>query len=261
MNANFLTRFLKRCLLGGFCLSLATLVVGLMAVSMFGNVRGEEFSPQTFSRRTFSYRQLPVFNIQITALVREPHQDALGVFLRTHKYIPPVAGKPTWDLTWHANGASPPIRADAAILTDYMDTTDTGSAPYWLTWSRSHPSIAKVLWPEAAELARRELYLLIPELFDLAQQAKTPNQLKQQWRKRLTARLGRLAEGDMANEQWTRAEELLQWGVQRDPQNAELWRRQMELYTQTGDTRKAQQAEARWRSSQDSDSTIKTEPE
>ena len=55
-----------------------------------------------------------------------------------------------------------------------------GSDDYWRKWSIDHAKQARVLWPAIQELAQRELYILRPELFELAQLDLKPAELDAQ---------------------------------------------------------------------------------
>jgi hypothetical protein len=55
---------------------------------------------------------------------------------------------------------------------------EDGADAYWRTWSIDHPKRAKVLWPVIQQLAVRELYMLMPPLFELAQREQTAAELQ-----------------------------------------------------------------------------------
>jgi tetratricopeptide (TPR) repeat protein len=44
--------------------------------------------------------------------------------------------------------------------------------PLWLNWTRNHPKLAALLWPTIAEVARRQHYPFVPEMFQLASNAE-----------------------------------------------------------------------------------------
>jgi len=58
--------------------------------------------------------------------------------------------------------------ADAELLVDQLEIKRAGAA-YWRSWSVDHPEKAKIFWPIIQRLAKREMYLLMPNLFEIAQ--------------------------------------------------------------------------------------------
>src|SRR5262245_16681914 len=63
----------------------------------FGAVRGVEFCPQTFERRSYSFYEVPLLGIMVTAKVYEDLTTAAETELTTQKFLtPPVGGQPDW---------------------------------------------------------------------------------------------------------------------------------------------------------------------
>ena len=85
-----------------------------------------------------------------------------------------------WDLVAAHRGGQVWRTGDAQILCQYLDAWDHNNdlTSYWETWTTDHPALAKVLWPEIATLARRELYFLIPGLFEKALEHDKPQPLQ-----------------------------------------------------------------------------------
>jgi tetratricopeptide (TPR) repeat protein len=69
-------------------------------------------------------------------------------------------------------------QGEARILSEYLDAEDAKGKRIWLDWSKNHPSLAKVVWPAVAQVARQELYLFVPELLILARNATDAAQLQ-----------------------------------------------------------------------------------
>ena len=94
--------------------------------------------------------------------------------------ITPHTGTPTiWHLVSLSRGLTGATPADANLLVDQLQL-DPGGTDYWTQWSKKHSKKAKVLWPLVQRLAERELYLLIPAVFERAQlEPQTPQQLQQ----------------------------------------------------------------------------------
>lgn len=145
-------------------------------VYFLGRVQGREFAPSHFEMRRFSFTEIPLLRLQITPINRVSETSGLQSYLSTSSLISRPAGQPT---DWHIvqlsrlGGGSTP--ADAKLLTDFLDT-DTGSYPkhsqrHWHQWSLQNPKHAAVLWPVIQKLAQRELYVLIPSVFQIADAA------------------------------------------------------------------------------------------
>lgn len=157
------------------------IIASLVAVVLiFGQVSGREFAPTHFEVRRFSFTEIPGLGIQITPIRRTAETFGLANFLSTSSLISRPQGAPT---TWHLielKRASSSLPADAKLLTDLLEQhtprpLGAGNA-YWHQWSTDNRELAAILWPEVQKLAQRELYLLIPNLFRIADRAgqKTP---------------------------------------------------------------------------------------
>ncbi len=88
--------------------------VGLLVVAffggltmMFGRVSGEEFSPEQFKRRTFSFYEIPIVGLQVWPV---KHIDATGdveTEVVTKKLITvKKPEKPRWDLVLGYRGSA-----------------------------------------------------------------------------------------------------------------------------------------------------------
>jgi hypothetical protein len=158
----------------------ATLLVFVATVT-FGAVHGTEFCPQTFERRSYSYYELPIVRIQVTG---ERHEDLTGdteKSVTTNKFItPPAGGKQDWHVLVGSRGTRLRQPGDAHILMQYLDAKDSQDAHRWLDWSNDHKPLAQELWPAVQQMAVHELYVYIPDLFDLAKAIDDPVKLKQE---------------------------------------------------------------------------------
>lgn len=88
--------------------------------------------------------------------------------IRTAGYIVTARGTPPskWHLVSISRGPST-TPALASLLTEALELGGVGGQ-FWQTWTTNHPQCAGVLWPRVQQLAQRELYVLIPELLQLA---------------------------------------------------------------------------------------------
>lgn len=149
------------------CTILSLFLVGAV-VAIKGNVSGTEFAPSHFQTRDFAFYEIPFFHIQITPITRKNTTGAVQRQLRAKGWITvPRGKKPTqWHLVSLSRGptATPAV---AGLLSDQMQIQDSTN-PFWVGWNSDHPNRASVLWPTVQQLAERELYVLIPELFQMA---------------------------------------------------------------------------------------------
>jgi len=169
-------------------------LVILLSTILFGQHGGEEFCPDTFSRRTFFYFQIPLVGIQVTPIFRDDTTNSLENYLVANNFIKTAATQPPrWDLVRAIGSGSGQVRGDADVLCNYLDTTDADGNLFWQTWSDKHGESAKRLWPLVAELARQQLYILVPELFELASAERDPKRLATELGQSLARQYLRLA--------------------------------------------------------------------
>ncbi|MCP4888420.1 MAG: hypothetical protein P1U77_12350 [Rubripirellula sp.] len=148
---------------------LAVMVVIFFVIRAQGYVEGVEFSPTHFQQRQFSFYEIPLIHSQITPIRRTSATPRTATYVRQSGLIPTAFGPPTdWHLVSISWGLSASKPADAQLLVDQLELS-TGSSDYWRDWSKDHPQHAKVFWPVIQKLAIRELYVLMPPLFEIAQ--------------------------------------------------------------------------------------------
>jgi hypothetical protein len=150
-----------------------------------GYIQGQEFSPDTFHRREFSYYELPVFGLQVWPISRADCTGPLERFLEDKKLIAAKADKAVevrWDLVFSQRGVGTSSRrlahSDAQILCYYLDAEDAAGTSVWLKWSEDHGEQARVLWPAVARIARQQLYLFAPDLMCLTHDNPTAAELQ-----------------------------------------------------------------------------------
>jgi hypothetical protein len=172
------------------------IVAGILAV--FGQVTGEEFCPQTFQRRRFWLVEVPLLH---WPLVGERHQDCTGQcereLAKRSWVVAAPQGSGVWHLAWQRRGGRR-LTGDAFLLLRYLDSRDADGELRWLVWSQEHPALARRLWPAVQQLALREQYIWIPDLFLLARQHSDPALLDQAVRRWLALAAARGAPEDAA---------------------------------------------------------------
>lgn len=172
-----LARPRRRPMAGIFIGCLGVLAFILFVILVVGGISGEEFSPQSFTRRYYSYWQIPILHIQVWPVRNEPASNSVTGYLTQNKFISAAEGPIRWDLVHSSTIRSVWQQGDAAILTRYLDTFDPESSDYfWITWTKTHGKLAALLWPAVARLARANRYYRLPAVFDSALVAKDPKQ-------------------------------------------------------------------------------------
>jgi len=177
-------------------LALAPLILFALLVMMFGSVEGEEFSPQTFDRRRYTFYCVPFTRWQISPTFRTDYSSSLESKLRGDQLVRTSSPETTrWDLV-SVGSSFGRDRAAAALLTDILD----GYSAYgWEEWTDQHAARAKLLWPAVQETAELGAYELLPDLFELASWKTTDDEFPQQLRQHLANAYQQLA-GDYSRE-------------------------------------------------------------
>jgi hypothetical protein len=203
----------------------AVLLLFMLTVTM-GAVHGIEFSPQRFERRSYSFYELPLTGIQVTAIRREDLSTVAETFVTSSKYVPPPppAGQETWHIVVGSRGPRLMQRGDAGILVQYLDAQDAKTTHRWVKWSEDNPQLAKVFWPAVQQLAEHELYVFLPELFDLTKRHTDPVALKAALDAEVVKRLLFLARRLQDRDAHTEAIAALDDALALDPNNQELKR-------------------------------------
>lgn len=171
-------RVLRRWVIGLSALLLTLLL--LLIVRFQGHVSGHEFSPSHFRQREFSFYEIPLIHLQITPIRRSGSTPATALYIRQSSLIKTPTGTPAdWQLVSISRGITGTTPADPQLLIDQMKLQQGGDY-YWKQWSIDHAKNATVFWPIIQELAKRELYIVMPSIFELAQADLEPSELTAQ---------------------------------------------------------------------------------
>lgn len=144
---------------------------------------GEQFSPDGFQRRRFSYYE--AMGVRLTATDYFDNTGNLELNLVKNKWITSTGKKPK-DKDWVTvsmltQGAF--YESDAAILIDYLEMSNATGAIDLDRWSQANPGYAAIMWPEIQKAAQGNMYILIPDILhhmlDLSRQKNNP--LPQAW--------------------------------------------------------------------------------
>jgi hypothetical protein len=193
------------------------------ATILFGHVEGSEFSPESFSRRSFSFYEIPLLGIQVTPVKRTAAAAPVEAYLLGQKWVaalPPAA----WDLVAGWRGGRRVDPRGASALCNYLDTLDARGNLVWLDWSQTNASMAAVLWPVVARLARERLYEIIPDVMRSAAAAAEDGASLAEWQTRLSRLVAErcVVLGDHYSAQRERAyaARLYELALEFDPDNS-----------------------------------------
>lgn len=158
---------------GRFWVIFAALLLFLLVFGMYlwvgGQVTGEEFSPDDFSRRHFSYNVMPIFGIQLKGVRHYSSASVLEQTLISDGWIKPVTNTPkTWHLVSDSVSDNSSSDFDANILVQLLNVDNDEDEDLWQLWTDEHPKDAKIFWPAIAELARANMYWAIPDIMNFA---------------------------------------------------------------------------------------------
>lgn len=156
-------------------------VVLALVIRTQGFVRGSEFAPSHFVRRSFSFYEIPLVHWQITPIQRSDDTPPAATFVKTkHLRKLPKGTASNWHLISLTRGISGTTNADANFLLAQLNFGNQGNPdPYWIDWSKQNPQHAAILWPIIQRLAERELYIFIPMVFATADSGgKNPIELQ-----------------------------------------------------------------------------------
>jgi len=138
-----------------------SIICGLLVLYGMSYRGGIEFCPQTFARRGFEYRKMPITGWVVRGIEYHDHSNFVGDTLLADKWITAPGTEEQWDLVSERSsfrGSQTNDQCDAQFLVstlekyEYDKTTKT-SQNVWITWSEKHPMCAKEFWPLVAQLA------------------------------------------------------------------------------------------------------------
>ena len=201
-------------------------VFGSLFVVLFGGVAGTEFSPDRFASRDYWFYRLPPFELQITPIYRSPATPPLAQYLKNTNLVPiNQSSQPQWHQVSQTSIRGQ-IQGDAAILLRYLDAGQSvnHSSP-WEAWTRKKTELAQVLWPHIATLAKDKKYIFIPEVMEIANFAKDPDQLEIEVAAKLSEKYGLAGEAAMQQEQFSDAVQLFTTAIQYQASLDSRWLR------------------------------------
>ena len=152
--------------------ALIVCAVLILVTLIFGQVTGEEFCPNTFEQRRFHYFQIPILRTQVTGMKRKDMALGMASTVEDHaSNVDSAATVKNWDLVSSKRVSAQQWLGDAKILCDLLTIRGKKGGYLWQTWSEKYPHLADRFWPIVADTAQAGSYILMPDLFELAQQA------------------------------------------------------------------------------------------
>ena len=156
----------KLSLMPGFLITCLVLVVIVaFTIFAFGGVTGEEFSAESFERRSFFYYRVPFIDVQFTPTFRNPINEMEADLV--NKKLVTVTPTTQWEVV-QSSAVANLLTSEVAILFNYLDAVDSNDQHYWLEWTDQHPKLAAEFWPKIQQVAIHKAYLILPFLFDEA---------------------------------------------------------------------------------------------
>jgi hypothetical protein len=162
-------------LLIGISACVAILVITVVVLLYRSHYSGTEFSPDDFSARGFTYYKEPLTGFVLRGRAYTDFSLG-GLDLVADGYIKPRIQTPQ---TWHLIsdntdvGRLPSHDCDARLLVEYLRLSTDRGENVWEIWNSDHPKLAKEFWPVVAEMARKNLYLVVSDVMEFGLDSTT----------------------------------------------------------------------------------------
>ncbi len=192
-----------------------------IVIRVQGRVEGVEFAPSHFQERQFYFLEIPWIHLQISPIRRTSVTVSAAQYIRQKSLITVPNGQPSeWHLVSISRGMGAMKPADGELLSRQLKIV-TGSN-VWEQWSEDHPALATVFWPLVQRTATRELYVLLPRMFELAYPQRDAAELSDVIHRYLRNQYVALVRESIRAERMELADELLAEAIQDYPDDAEL---------------------------------------
>ena len=154
------TRFPIRGILIAVCLLGLFLIFAMPYFASTMAIQGEEFCPQLFQKREFSYWRIPGTKVRVSQTSLTPGVSPSSKDIL--QYLPAIS-QTDWQVTRVRQGA---VAKDfgPTILIERLQTINADGVNFWDAWSFHNPKHAALLWPLVQQIAIKEMYFCIPEL-------------------------------------------------------------------------------------------------
>ena len=216
------------------------LVTAFGLIYLTGWVNGEEFCPDDFSRRHFTYCSSPILKITFRGI---KYNDSTPVFEQT-LFSDGFLGTPPPVKTWHlvSDSVSDNRSADfdARFLCRFLDIKDENGESIWIRWNENFPHLAKQFWPIIADLARHSLYIDASKIMLRASNIEKSDidSFKKYMNQTAANSFLKKAASDMKNQKYQEAIPLFSKSIEYKPSKTAYLGRS-ECYQQTGQNQKS----------------------
>lgn len=142
-------------------------------------IHGEEFCPQLFQKRGFSYWRIPGTKFRVSRTTLTPGVSPSSKDILQHL---PASSQ----IDWHLSSAHQGVYSKEfgpKILIDFLQCNNADGVNLWDAWSFRNPTKAKLLWPLVQQVAVKEMYFCIPELLGISDATSDLNEFDKNLRK------------------------------------------------------------------------------
>ncbi len=134
-----------------------------------------EFSPDRFCHRSFRYYVRG--GLQVWPATTTEWYSPVDRYVHDSGFVSAAFGEPRWHLS---KGFAPGVRGwHGQARRMYREIGCWAGSDRWVIWSKEHPELAKILWPQVTTWAQNERYTEIADLFEYTglDQTASPEEL------------------------------------------------------------------------------------
>lgn len=136
------------------------LIFGLPYFAISIGIHGEEFCPQLFQKRDFSYSRIPGTNFRISSTTLTPAVSPSSKAVLQHL---PTNSQTDWQVSSVQQGSFSK-EFGPKILIDHLRANNADGLNLWDAWSFHNPKHAALLWPLVQQVALKDMYFCVPDL-------------------------------------------------------------------------------------------------
>ena len=173
-------------------------------------IHGEEFCPQLFQKRGFSYWRIPGTMVRVSQTTLTPSVSPSSKDILQHL---PTSSQSDWHLSVARQGFYSK-EFGPKILIDFLQCSNADGVNLWDAWSFRNPTKAKILWPLVQQVALKEMYFCIPDLLASSDATSDLNEFDKNLRK-ICLRAAKVKLKTLSDaKNTTNALQLRNWGQQ-----------------------------------------------
>ncbi len=173
-------------------------------------IHGEEFCPQLFQKREFTYWRIPGTKVRVSQTTLTPGISPSSKDILQHL---PASSQTDWHLSSAHQGLYSK-EFGPKILIDFLQCNNADGVNHWDAWSFRNPTKAKILWPIVQQVALKEMYFCIPDLLGNSDATSDLNEFDKNLRK-ICLRAAKVKLKTLSDaKNTTNALQLRNWGQQ-----------------------------------------------